>query len=74
MMVSLTAWKSSLKDLDGSAIVVGNVTARQLKPCGFRMAVTLSQTLALCQAPGTKTSVGFGDIETNGSKCQFENG
>jgi hypothetical protein len=57
-----TAWTSSPKVAEGSDIVDGRATLIHLYCCFSRSDVTLSHTLAMCHAPGTKTSVGLRDM------------
>ena len=53
---------SSASVAAGFEHVEGSVTAIDLYCCLSVSAMTLSQVLAVCHAPGMKTSVGFGDI------------
>lgn len=58
----LIASKSSTKVLEGSDVVDGSVTGTQLKASADRSEVTLSQTLAVCHDPATRTNVGLRDM------------
>jgi hypothetical protein len=57
-MSCLVASMSSAGVTDGFDNVDGRVTVENLYFCSLKSEVTLSQMLALCQAPGTSTKVG----------------